>query len=108
MLTALLALLLNSAAAAPSTLTWSGRLLDAQGQPIHGTETLTVRLWGDATTDDLRWSDTLSATVHDGYVNLTLGDEDDPVDAEVLAGGQVHVQVIIGTTELALQPLNPV
>lgn len=105
MLTALLALQL--AGAAPGTLSWSGRLLDAQGDPINGEQSLTLTLYGDDSTADERWTDTLEATVDNGYVTLELGDAEAPIDATVLAGGDVHLQVTVGSLSLPLQPLYP-
>lgn len=65
-------------AAAPNMFSYQGRLTDPTGSPVpDGPNTITVRIWDDATSTlgvDMLWSSgTLTATTSDGLFQITLG-----------------------------------
>lgn len=63
-------------AQAPATLSYQGRLLDAEGAPLpDATYSLTLRLYDQATDGIALWTETQDATVTDGLFSLTLGTE---------------------------------
>jgi hypothetical protein len=96
----------TAASAAPDTLTYSGRLLDTLGDPVHGAHDLTVRLWPAAgpavfeqTFDDVGFAD--------GYFTVEIGAS---LSAEDLLAGPLDVGLALdGAAELPLRtPLTSV
>lgn len=75
------------AGAAPVTLSHSGRLLDAQGQPRNGTFPAVFALYDQATAGALLFDDALTLSADDGYYSVTLGANAlDPLDHTVFSG----------------------
>ena len=70
----LLLLAATASAAAPVQLVHQGRLLDAAGDPVHGTADLEVSLFAAASGGDPLWSETLDDVRLDGgYFSAVLG-----------------------------------
>jgi hypothetical protein len=69
-----LVLALGAAWAAPSTLTWQGRLLDADGAPVHADTSVTIALYTQASGGAPVWSETDAVEVRDGFFTTELGD----------------------------------
>lgn len=92
----MLALALATALAAPTDLTWQGRLLDSDGAPLQGTHALTLTLHGHATANaPLAAPALVSAYVNDGYASVPLDGLASPLATasaawlEIAVGGQV-------------------
>jgi hypothetical protein len=64
---------LEVAAAAPVTFQHQGRALDALAQPINGSVTLHLALYGAPTGGTALWSETQSVVASDGYYGLQVG-----------------------------------
>jgi hypothetical protein len=63
---------LAPAAVVSNTLTYQGRLLDAGGEPVDGSRTVTFRLYADPSGGTPLWTQTGSVWVDDGLLNAHL------------------------------------
>lgn len=77
------------AQAAPTELQHQGRLVDASGEPIHGTVDLTVSLYDDAeATNEAVWSTGLTdVAVEQGYFSVIIDPPDSALAEEALYVG---------------------
>jgi hypothetical protein len=91
------------AQAADVQLPVQGRLLDALGQPVDGSRTLTVSLYTASSGGTAHWDDTFTAVpVDDGYFAVTLGSGEALPDS-ALTFPAVYAAVSVGSTELSRQ-----
>lgn len=87
----------STASAAPMTLSWQGRLLDAAGGPLDGPHTIEVRLWNsaiDISPANLVHDETFSTDVDGGFVSVRLGADGD-LDSSAFAAGELWVEVVV-------------
>ncbi|MBU2573731.1 MAG: hypothetical protein KKH28_06635, partial [Elusimicrobia bacterium] len=59
--------------AAPSLLNYQGRLVDAIGNPLSGTYSITFSIYGVATGGPAVWTETQSLALDNGIFNASLG-----------------------------------
>ncbi|MBI4802381.1 MAG: hypothetical protein HY796_07635, partial [Elusimicrobia bacterium] len=59
--------------AAPAYLNYQGRLVDANGNPLSGTYSLTFRIYDAASAGTLIWNETQSLALDNGIFNASLG-----------------------------------
>jgi hypothetical protein len=92
----------TSATAAPIELSWQGRVLGADGDPLSGAHDLTITLHDAASGGDLLWTRTYTAVpVDDGFVSLVLTGGTPTLDSDLLlAEPAVYLQTAIGVTAL--------
>ncbi|MCD4819636.1 MAG: hypothetical protein K8S23_13185 [Candidatus Cloacimonetes bacterium] len=57
----------------PDKMNYQGRLLDANGNPVNGTKSITFNAFNDESGGALLWSETQTVEVTDGFFNVTLG-----------------------------------
>jgi hypothetical protein len=110
MLHVALLLLLGTASAAPTTINQQGRVVDASGIGITGTQQGLFRLYPSQTANvgAYVWTETLSLQLVDGYYATVLGN-DTPFDSALLESNlELWIDIDIGGTSLGRQPLNSV
>jgi hypothetical protein len=102
--TTLVALLMTTsvAAASPSTMTHSGRVLDAQGEGVTQTSDITFTLYDDSGVSI--WSESLNTPLSNGYYAAVLGAGSPLPASAFLADTQIGVS--IGGQELSRQSLH--
>ncbi len=106
MLLALLAAA-TSAFAAPTTLTYQGRLLDAAGGAIVGEHSLTLNLYDGANTGSAGWSETHTLIFDEGYFHVVLGTAS-VLDADLLATHDYLSLTVDDGGELSRQQVHSV
>jgi hypothetical protein len=95
--------------AVPAELTHSGRLLDANGAPIHGNLPVTVRLWDHATAGSTRWTWTGDVDFADGYFSIALTGGTPTLSAQVLDAPALWIGLAVdGGAELSRAPIASV
>lgn len=62
-----------AAAAVPQLVNYQGTLADNAGQPLHGTYSLTFRVYATSSTGVVLWTETQSVTVTSGVFHVVLG-----------------------------------
>jgi hypothetical protein len=88
------------AQAVPGTVSFTARLYD-DGTPVQGEHTFVLRLFDDAAAGNKLWSELRPGiAVENGLVHLGLG-ELTPLDAAILSGGPVWLEVTVDGTTLA-------
>lgn len=85
-------LFVAQAQAAPLSMTWQGRLVDAGGAPIHDEVTLVAELFDVPVDGTVQWSDSFVTNVDGGFFSIELG-AGSALPIELFAGGDVYVQV---------------
>jgi hypothetical protein len=84
-------------------LSYQGRLLDSDGNPVDGTRTMTFRLYSQAAGGDPLWSQTHnSIPVESGYFSVALD-----VDAGLFDGQELWLGVQVEGDPLELEPRQP-
>ena len=86
--------------AVPAKLAQQGRLLDAGGDPISGTNTLIFSIYDAATGGSQIWHEERSVDFEDGYYSVVLG-EQMPVDDLLFADGAVWLELTVGGVVLS-------
>ncbi len=90
-------------ASVPVTMTQQGKLLDDDGEPLTGEQTLLFGIYDAASGGDLLWSDEITVDLGDsGVYTARLGGEDNPIDATVLQDGQTFLELTVGSD--AMEP----
>lgn len=87
----MLSLLLALAAAAPTDVAHSGRLIDAVGQPISGPHTVSFSLYSASSGGRPLWTQTSQLTLEDGYFSVMLSG----LEAEDFADGGRYLGVSV-------------
>lgn len=87
----------------PISVTQQGKLLDDSGEPMTGDVDLEFTLYDSATGGTILWSDSISTTLDDnGVYSVTLGDSAQPIDSELLMGGEVYLALAVnGADEMS-------
>lgn len=86
----------------PVSITQQGRLLDANGDAMQGSQTLEFALYDSASGGTLLWSDSVTANVDEhGVYSVTLGDSSQPIDAELLSDGEVYLSLTVSGEEFS-------
>lgn len=94
------------AAAAPVSLTHSGRLLDASGVAINGEIPVEVRLFNAPAGGSLTWSETYTVDLEGGYYSVVLAGGTPQLDSNMF-GSDLWIEVATGGTTLgSRQPLH--
>ncbi|MDE1977133.1 MAG: hypothetical protein KGI84_07740 [Elusimicrobia bacterium] len=89
-------------AAFPSAINFQGRLTDASGNPITGTESIQFSIWNAATGGSQLWNETQSVTVSSGIYNVALGSVV-ALSTAVFSSGQTWLQIQVGA-DAAMTP----
>lgn len=93
----------STAHAAPETLVWQGRIVDASGAPVDGAVSLTLALYDDATAGNAVGTPiAASTTANDGYVAVELPGLGDALATDA----PLWIEVRLGSTPLT--PRHPV
>ncbi len=99
--TGLLALLCSQAWAVPMQFSQQGRVHDALGQPLTGSNTLDFALYDTPSGGTAMWSEGHTITLDDGYYALTLG-ETNAIDSTWFDGDTVYLAITVnGGAEIA-------
>jgi hypothetical protein len=95
------------AAANPNHLTFQGRVLDALGAPIEGSQSLRFTIYTASNGTGQVWQETDTIPLTDGYFATTLGDGTALTGVDF--GQNLWIALKVGTAaELPAQPLNAV
>ena len=82
------------ASAAPTTMGYGGRILDATGEPLNGDYTVRIELHSDPLNEAQEWFENHPVTLTDGYFHVDLGNTRDLLPV-LRAGGPLWVQTEI-------------
>lgn len=85
-----------SAAMVPAFIHQQGRLFDAAGEPVAGSVNITFTLYTDATGGAVRWTETQSVVLSDGYFSTRLG-QDTGIDPTLFDGSLLYLGIKVGT-----------
>ncbi|WP_263429432.1 collagen-like protein [Nannocystis pusilla] len=84
-----------SALAVPELVTHQGRLFDANGEPISGTQDLTFRIYDAEVDGNEIWSETISIDFDEGFFSVRLG-EQLALDENVFDGSTRWLGITVG------------
>lgn len=96
-----------SALAAPNTVAYQGRLLDAAGEPLSGVYTLDIGVYTSESAASAVWSESHDVRLEGGVFAVLLGGQSD-LDQAGLDEGNRWVGVSIAGTPLSRTPLASV
>ena len=86
----------------PVSMTHQGRLLDDDGAAKTGDVDLEFALYDAADDGTILWSDNISTVLNDqGVYSVTLGDEAQPIDSELLQDGEVYLALTVDGDEMS-------
>ena len=103
----MIALLAAAAVSAPLTLPHQARLLDAAGQPVEGTHSVSIQLLDAADGGSLVWSRSYpNLTVADGYVSVMLDGGTPSLDTDLFDGSDVWL--LMAVDDQPILPRTPV
>ncbi len=101
-LAALMLLAGTAFASVPVSITQQGRILDSDGEPVTGNQNLEFALYDSPTGGTILWSDSVTTTLTEhGVYSVTLGDSNQPIDAELLRDGRVYLGMTAGASEMS-------
>lgn len=90
-------------AAVPSTIPFQGRLTDAGGAVVNGTQSIRFSLWTAATAGTELWNETQpTVAVANGLFNVDLGSAS-AIPASVFSGSDLFLEIKVGT-DAAMTP----
>ena len=89
-------------AAFPAAINFQGRLTDASGNAINGTESIVFSIWNAATSGSELWNETQSVTVSSGIYNVAVGSVV-ALSSSVFSSGQTWLQIQVGA-DAAMTP----
>ena len=96
--------LLQSAFAVPQQLSQQGRLLDATGTPVEGTQNLTFSVYDSTISNTPLWAETITVLFTNGFYATMLGtDTSNPLDSDLLAQEPLYLELQINNDS----PLQP-
>jgi hypothetical protein len=94
-----LLLLAGGAAAIPTTINYQG-LLEEDGAPVEGSESVTFRIYDAATGGSLLWEETQAVSFEAGVFSVLLGSTQ-PISPSLFDGGRRWISVsVAGSAEL--------
>ena len=103
---ALLAVQFSAAHAdVPMSMNFQGRLTDATGNPLTGSQTVVFSIWDAVSAGNQLWSETQSVAVTSGIYNVGLGNVL-ALSTAVFAGGPTWLQLQVGA-DAAMTPRIP-
>ncbi len=80
----------------PEALTYQGRLVDEDGEPMTGGVELTYTIWDHPTEGAVLWQDVVDVEVDaGGFYSVVLGGDNNPIDTSVVADGQGWLGVAV-------------
>lgn len=87
----------------PISMTQQGKLVDADGEPMTGTQSLEFAIYDAPQAGAVLWSDVIDEDLgDDGVYTVTLGDEAQPIDADLLlAEEQLYLGLTVGDEEMS-------
>ena len=88
--------------AAPALLNYQGRLVDANGNPLSGTYSLTFRIYDTASAGTQIWTETQSLALDNGIFSASLG-ASTALAASVFASDNRYLEVQVGSDS----PMTP-
>ena len=92
-------LLAGGAAAIPTTINYQG-LLEEDGTPVEGSESVTFRIYDAATGGSMLWEETQAVSFDAGVFSVLLGSTQ-PIDPTLFGGGRRWISVsVAGGAEL--------
>lgn len=100
----MIALLTLLAAAAPLQWSHSGRVLDTNGEPLQGEQSLTISLFDAPSGGVAVWDDVFTVPVEGGYYSVYLGSQA-PLDLEVIGRDRLYLQVNVGGDQVSNRQL---
>ena len=91
--------------AVPHQLTQQGRLLDTDGIPLEGIQSVEFRLYNDPFSGSLMWSESQNIQMNNGFYAVILGGDvnNNPLDDQLLMNNTLFLEIEIEGTG----PLNP-
>ncbi len=91
--------------AVPLQMTHQGRLVDANGAAITGTQSLTFTIFDDPNNGTDLWTETLSVSFNNGYYAAVLGADEitNPLDSLILSQYPLYLEIQVGQNS----PLSP-
>ena len=105
MLFFLCSLSLQSAFAIPHQLTQQGRILDSDGVPLEGLQSIAFRLYNDPFSGSLIWNETQNIQMNNGFYSVILGGDinNNPLQDDMLQDNILYLEIEIDNSG----PLNP-
>lgn len=91
-------------AAVPGVMPYLGRLTDASGNPLNGSQTITFSLYADTTGASALWTETRVLTVANGLFSVNLG-QATPIPASVFTGVDRYLGIKVGSDQ-EMRPLQ--
>lgn len=88
---------------APVELNYSGRVVDGVGEPVSGSQQVTLSLYDAVADGNLVWTRTYDVDLAAGYYSLTLAAGTPALDSALFDGGGLWLQTQVGTGA----PLTP-
>jgi hypothetical protein len=103
---AFLVLFTTTAEAAPSSMSFAGRLSSSSG-PVNGSVTVTFSIFPSPMVGTAAWTDTIALTADQGLVFATLGRTGNPLDETVFSGAEMFLEIVVqGETLTPRLPIN--
>lgn len=88
-------------ASVPVSVMQQGKLLDEHGEPMTGERQLLFEIHDSATDDSVVWSQEVTVGLDDdGFYSVTLGGEDNPLDAQLFSTGEVYLALTVEGRQL--------
>ncbi len=89
-------------AVVPVSITQQGKLLNDEGTPLTGNQTLQFEIYDASSGGAMLWSDQISVDLGDtGVYTAVLGGESNPIDATLLQDGEAYLELTVGSDTLS-------
>ncbi len=87
----------------PVSMTQQGKLVDNDGDPVTGEQTLEFAIYDEPEGGAVLWSDVIETDLSDtGVYTVTLGDEGQPINADLLRDAeQAYLSLTVGSEEMS-------
>ena len=97
-------LLISLGHALPQKLSQQGRILDANGSVVEGTQAISFRIYASDTGGTPLWEEVLVEDLVEGYFSVILGANSlNPIDEELLQADPLYLEIEVGNDG----PLTP-
>jgi len=90
-----------TAQAAPARLSYQGRLLQADGTPAAGVQTLSFSIFTAPTGGAPLWTESQQVALTDGFYAVALGDATDGGIPAIFDGSELYLELAVGGTPLS-------